>query len=49
MSKDLYNYKRTATRTARELFYKDSVIEAIAKATSISEISRIMSEARRGH
>lgn len=46
MSRDAYNYKRTAIRTARELQYSQSVIERLKSAESISEIARIMRTAR---
>ena len=46
MSKELYNYKRSAIKAARELFYNDIVIIKINKANSIPEIERIMYDAR---
>lgn len=46
MSAEMYNYKRTATTTARDLCYPEAVIAAIANAKSENEISRIMRDAR---
>lgn len=46
MSKELYNYKRTAKRAAKELFYGNVTIDKIDKAVSIPEIERIMRDAR---
>ena len=46
MSRRAYNYKRTAIKTARELFYPQSVILRLQSATTESEIARIMKIAR---
>ena len=46
MSREVYNYKRTAIKTARELFYPQSVILRLQSATTESEIARIMRTAR---
>ena len=46
MSRETYNYKRTAIKTAKELFYPQSVISQLQSATTESEISRIMKTAR---
>lgn len=46
MSKETYNYKRQAIRTARDLFYPEEVIQKLKTAQSVSEISRIMKTAR---
>ena len=46
MSRETYNYKRTAIRTAKELFYPNSVILRLQSATTESEIARIMKTAR---
>ena len=46
MSKETYNYKRNAIRTAKELFYPQSVILRLQSATTESEIARIMKTAR---
>ena len=42
MSREMYNYKRTA----RDLCYSDEVIIQIHNAKTENEISRIMREAR---
>lgn len=46
MSREIYNYKRTAIKTAKELFYPSSVILRLQYATTESEICRIMKTAR---
>ena len=46
MSRGAYNYKRTAIKTAKELFYPQSVILRLQSATTESEIARIMKTAR---
>lgn len=46
MSRETYNYKRTAIKTAKELFYPQSVILRLQSATTESEIARIMKTAR---
>ena len=46
MSREAYNYKRVAIRTARELHYSQSVIERLKLAESVNEICRIMKTAR---
>ena len=46
MSRETYNYKRQAIKTAKELFYPNSVILRLQSATTESEIARIMKTAR---
>ena len=46
MSREAYNYKRTAIATAKDLFYPQSVILRLQSATTESEITRIMKTAR---
>ena len=46
MSREAYNYKRTAIATAKDLFYPQSVILRLQSATTGSEIARIMKTAR---
>lgn len=46
MSREMYNYKRTAKRAAKELFYSNGTIDKIDKANSVPEIERIMRNAR---
>ena len=46
MSKETYNYKRTAITTARDLRYSDEVVMQIRNAKTENEISRIMRDAR---
>ena len=46
MSRETYNYKRTAIKIARELFYPQSVILRLQSATTEIEITRIMRTAR---
>ena len=46
MSKEAYNYKRTAITTARDLCYSDEVMIQIHNAKTENEISRIMRDAR---
>lgn len=47
MSRELYNYKRKATKAAKELGYEDEVIERIKNAISVPEVARIMTTARK--
>ena len=46
MSKETYNYKRTAITTAKDLCYSDEVIAQLHNAKTDMEISNIMREAR---
>lgn len=46
MSREMYNYKRTAITTARDLCYSDEVIIQIHNAKTENEISRIMRDAK---
>ena len=46
MSKETYNYKRTAIVTAKDLYYPQSVILQLQSAKTESEIARIMRTAR---
>lgn len=46
MSRETYNYKRTAIKTAKDLLYPQSVILRLQAATTVSEIARIMKTAR---
>lgn len=46
MSRETYNYKRTAITTAKQLFYPESVITRLEAATTETEICRIMRTAR---
>ena len=46
MSRETYNYKRTAIKTAKDLFYPQSVILRLQSATTENEIARIMKTAR---
>ena len=46
MSKETYNYKRTAIVIAKQLYYPKSVILQLQSATTESEICRIMKTAR---
>lgn len=46
MSRETYNYKRNAIKTAKELLYPQSVISRLKAATTESEIIRIMKTAR---
>lgn len=46
MSREMYNYKRTAITTARDLCYSDEVIIQIHNAKTENVISRIMHDAR---
>ena len=46
MSREAYNYKRTAIKTAKELHYPESVILQLQSAITESEIARIMKTAR---
>lgn len=46
MSREMYNYKRTAITTAIDLCYSDEVIIQIHNAKTENEISRIMRDAR---
>lgn len=47
MSRETYNYKRKAITAALELLYPDSVIEALRKAVTETEIAHIMHTARK--
>lgn len=46
MSKETYTYKQKAITAAKQLFYSKEVILRPHKATSESEIARIMKTAR---
>lgn len=46
MSRELYNYKRTATTTAKDLRYPVETVKAISEAKSVIEIANIMKRAR---
>ena len=46
MSREEYNYKRTAITTAKDLYYPQSVILRLQSATTENEICRIMRTAR---
>ncbi len=46
MSREMYNYKRTAITTARDLCYSDEVIIQIHNVKTENKISRIMRDAR---
>ena len=46
MSREMYNYKRTAITTARDLCYSDEVRIQTHNARAENEISRIMRDAR---
>lgn len=46
MSRETYNYKRSAIKAAKELCYPSDVIIQLQKATEDSDISRIMRTAR---
>lgn len=46
MSREMYNYKRKAIKVAKDFKYGEIVVNAINNATIISEISRIMRDAR---
>lgn len=46
MSKETYNYKCNAIRTAKDLCYPESVILRLKSATTDAEICRIMHSAR---
>lgn len=46
MSRELYNYKRSAIRTAKELLYPQSIISRLQSATTENEIIRIMKTQR---
>lgn len=48
MSKrEFYNYKRSVITTAKDLLYSESVIKQLENATTETEMSRIMTNARR--
>lgn len=47
MSRDTYNYKRMAIKTAKELFYPKQTIDQLHTAKTIAEIERIMVTARK--
>ena len=46
MSRETYNYKRTAIAIAKQLYYPKSVILRLQSATTESEIALIMRTAR---
>ena len=46
MSRETYNYKRTAIAIAKDLYYPKSVILRLQSATTENEICRIMRTAR---
>lgn len=46
MSRELYDYKRNAIKTAKELFYPSDVVYSIRNATTENEIIRILCSAR---
>lgn len=46
MSREAYNYKRTAIVAAKELGYNNSVIAKLELAQTVSEIKQIMVSAR---
>ena len=46
MSREAYNYKRTAIATAKDLYYPQSVILRLQSAKTESEIARIMRTTR---
>lgn len=46
MSRELYNYKRSSIKIAKELGYDASVILKLQKSNTESEICRIMCTAR---
>lgn len=47
MSRETYTYKVKAMTAAKDLLYGERVIEAIRAARSISEIEKIMINARK--
>lgn len=46
MSRETYNYKRSAIRAAKDLCYPQNIISRLQSATTESEIARIMKTAR---
>lgn len=46
MSREAYNYKRSAIRAAKDLCYPQNIISRLQSATTESEIARIMRTAR---
>ena len=46
MSREIYDYKRQAIATAKDLYYPKSVILRLQSATTENEIARIMRTAR---
>ena len=46
MSRETYNYKRSAIKTAKDLLYPQTVILRLEAATTENEICRIMKTAR---
>lgn len=46
MSREAYNYKRTAIIAAKELGYGESIIAKLELAQTVSEIRQIMISAR---
>lgn len=47
-SEDLEIYRRDAIQAARELWYGQDVVDRILTAKSVTEITRIMTSARKG-
>lgn len=47
MSREAYNYKRRAITAAKDLLYPNSVITRLQSATTVSEIEKIMIQARK--
>lgn len=48
MSREFYNYKRNIISTAKDFLYPESIIEQLQNATTEKEMSRIMTNARKG-
>ncbi len=46
MSREMYNYQRSALKAAKDFNYPKSVMEAIKKATTETKIGNIMHDAR---
>lgn len=47
MSREMYNYKRSAIKAANELCYPKEIIDKLEEAKTESEIARIMRNARK--
>lgn len=47
MSKECYNYKRKAKTAAKDFNYPECVLEKLETATTIVEIEKIMTNARK--